>query len=606
MSLKTLKQPAPLEHANPAYPAMLVNTLRGKTNAEFFADRDFVPYYKRAKAHTFSCAETGKIYLYRGTDIEDINWQNAGNWVIIGEVPASVEPEPHTPLADTDKFLINVNQEFKEIAASAAKDYLNAEVNARIDSLNDETNIVEVNNVTEFKAALAVNREAVSIVVNTPLMLDMQAISVGAKNAQILGANAITVKVIAFSSTITGADRRISFQTPIVIDYDGAEILFIDRLTLDIQDLSIAGAIAYLNIASSAPGSVLNLAGTADNIINNTPSNLTINENAAIPSDLARRVQIISNNMRLVTYTAATPNMAATLMGRVFQSGVFYGSETNIRRIAMPLPNYPEVKCIAVSTFLTGSKCETGTLRITGGTLAEQNITFESDVVCENIAITKPDTGVLNLYFSNIYRGGLDAINVTVTGPGTGTVNIYSDNDAPLVGTGFTLFNNRLGKEFDVNYFTSDETSSLSVTITKSGALAIRKRVRLVGGNAPAEQHVIFPVLGYRCNLAEISAHLSAISEPNKYISDRLIEIPNFFGINEPMSWGLSGHLLGHRQKYAEPTSYRGYTYSGADLSTDVTVSPIVMNIGARNGGTVSDWHVWDFCCSGYAYKINV
>jgi hypothetical protein len=611
MSLNTLPTPAPFAHANAAYPTVLVNSGQGVTNAALFAERDAVPYYKRAIAHSFSCADTGEVYLYQGADIENVNWQNPANWIKTGgQMPAFVEPAAHTLVADSDKFLLNVTGEFKEAEAETVKAYMTADVNERIDALNDETNIVEVNTVSEFKAALAVNRDAVTIVVNTPLSFVAESLITGAANAQILGANALSItEALIVASTFAGAARRISFQTPVFFaehDTDSTDVLFIDAITLDIQDLTIASGISNIGIASSVAGSVLNLSGTADKITNNTPANLTINENADIPADLAGRVLIISNNMKCVVYTAINNFQAAKLLNSTFQSGVFFGSETGIRRIALTLPDYPLIKCIAENTFLTGAKCDKTTLNIEGGELAAQNITFESDVKVENIAIVKPAAGVLNLYFSNLHKGGLDAINVTVTGAGTGTVNIYCDNDAPIIGTGFTLFNNRLSREFEVNYFSSGATSSLNVTITKSGDLTIKKRVLFIGGNAPAEQHVIFPVLGYRCNLREVAAHLSAISEPNKYISARLIEIPDFFGDGQILAWGLNGHLLGHRQAYADAAGYQGYTHSGADLSTDVTVNPMVMDIGARNSDTISDWHVWDFVFKGTAYKINV
>lgn len=73
-----------LEHNNPNNPLMDVNQLEGVSIIDLLTERDIIPIAKRKGGHFVISKTEEKAYIYTGTTLNDIDWDNAGNWTECG------------------------------------------------------------------------------------------------------------------------------------------------------------------------------------------------------------------------------------------------------------------------------------------------------------------------------------------------------------------------------------------------------------------------------------------------------------------------------------------------------------------------------------------
>ena len=80
----SLKYPDILEHNNPNNPLMDVNQLEGVSIIDLLTERDIIPIAKRKGGHFVISKAKEKAYIYTGTTLNDIDWDNASNWTECG------------------------------------------------------------------------------------------------------------------------------------------------------------------------------------------------------------------------------------------------------------------------------------------------------------------------------------------------------------------------------------------------------------------------------------------------------------------------------------------------------------------------------------------
>ena len=80
----SLKYPDILEHNNPNNPLMDVNQLEGVSIINLLTERDIIPIAKRKGGHFVISKIEEKAYIYTGTTLNDIDWDNASNWTECG------------------------------------------------------------------------------------------------------------------------------------------------------------------------------------------------------------------------------------------------------------------------------------------------------------------------------------------------------------------------------------------------------------------------------------------------------------------------------------------------------------------------------------------
>jgi len=80
----SLKYPDILEHNNPNNPLMDVNQLEGVSIIDLLTERDIIPIAKRKGGHFVISKTEEKAYIYTGTTLNDIDWDNASNWTECG------------------------------------------------------------------------------------------------------------------------------------------------------------------------------------------------------------------------------------------------------------------------------------------------------------------------------------------------------------------------------------------------------------------------------------------------------------------------------------------------------------------------------------------
>ena len=73
-----------LEHNNPNNPLMDVNQLEGVSIIDLLTERDIIPIAKRKVGHFVISKTKEKAYIYTGTTLNDIDWDNASNWTECG------------------------------------------------------------------------------------------------------------------------------------------------------------------------------------------------------------------------------------------------------------------------------------------------------------------------------------------------------------------------------------------------------------------------------------------------------------------------------------------------------------------------------------------
>lgn len=73
-----------LEHNNPNNPLMDVNQLEGVSIINLLTERDTIPLAKRKGGHFVISKTEEKAYIYTGTTLNDIDWDNASNWTECG------------------------------------------------------------------------------------------------------------------------------------------------------------------------------------------------------------------------------------------------------------------------------------------------------------------------------------------------------------------------------------------------------------------------------------------------------------------------------------------------------------------------------------------
>lgn len=80
----SLKYPDILEHNNPNNPLMDVNQLEGVSIINLLTERNTIPLAKRKGGHFVISKAEEKAYIYTGTTLNDIDWDNASNWTECG------------------------------------------------------------------------------------------------------------------------------------------------------------------------------------------------------------------------------------------------------------------------------------------------------------------------------------------------------------------------------------------------------------------------------------------------------------------------------------------------------------------------------------------
>lgn len=93
-----------LEHNNPNNPLMDVNQLEGVSIIDLLTERDIIPITKRKGGHFVISKTKEKAYIYTGTTLNDIDWDNASNWTECGgtvEICDQTDVEQAEPTENT-------------------------------------------------------------------------------------------------------------------------------------------------------------------------------------------------------------------------------------------------------------------------------------------------------------------------------------------------------------------------------------------------------------------------------------------------------------------------------------------------------------------------